>query len=92
MLYIQCNSTEPITNAISYFALNDITFCIYSGKGVKECFCLFSLYPQLTNKDEVSKANERSSCLTGFESVVVTYCEIKHHFAMHSISLWKMMW
>ena len=24
-------------------------------------------------------------CLTAFETVVVTYCEIKHHFAMHSI-------
>ena len=54
---------------------------------MKECVCLFSSYPQLTNKDQVSLTNERSSCLTAFESVVVTYCEIKHHFAMHSIAL-----
>ena len=53
---------------------------------MKECFCLFSSYPQLTDKDQVSLTNERSFCLTPFESVAVAYCEIKHHFAMHSIT------
>ena len=57
---------------------------------MKKCVCLFSSYPQLTNKDQVSWTNERSSCLTAFENVVVTYCEIKHHFAMHSILFAKL--
>ena len=52
---------------------------------MEECVCLFSSYPQLTNGDQVSTTNERSSCLTAYKRVVVTYCEIKHHFAMHSI-------
>ena len=82
LLYIQCNSTDPITHAINYFCMNDITF-FFNYLQHRACERM-PLFVFIISPIDHSQTNERSFCLTAFESVVVTYCETKHHFAMHS--------